>query len=91
MKFEGIYNYYERMVYEAIAKLLQKQSDTYDEDDAQDIACIALNQLPARYVRHSVDTAFYIEDEEKNRMRDAVDAAVQTAFERVKNNPGTPD
>ena len=91
MNFDGIYNFYEQMVFDEIRQVLQQQPGAYSNDDAEDIACLALNQVPARYVRHSVDTAYYLGDEERLRMHDAVKQAVARALERVKTHPGAPD
>ncbi|MDH5660070.1 MAG: late competence development ComFB family protein, partial [Gammaproteobacteria bacterium] len=51
MAFDNINNYYEKLVFEKIQdKLFSDQLDN-DEDYLADIACVALNQLPSRYVR----------------------------------------
>lgn len=90
MNFDGIYNYYERLVYDEVMKVLNQNNIQLSTDNAEDIACLALNQLPARYVRHSVDAAFYLGGEEREKMYNAVATAVETAFEQVKKHPGRP-
>jgi HD-like signal output (HDOD) protein len=91
MNFDGIYNYYERLVYDEVMRLLAKQNRLYSTDDAEDIACIALNQCPSRYVRHSVDTAFFMSENEREEMESIVSTVVNEAFDRVKAHPGVPD
>ena len=90
MNFDGIYNYYERLVYDEVMKVLNQGNVQLSTDNAEDIACLALNQLPARYVRHSVDAAFFLGGAERDKMYKAVSAAVETAFEQVKKHPGRP-
>ena len=37
-----------------------------DNDDLlADVACVALNRLPPRYIRHEVDFAFYLSERER--------------------------
>ena len=91
MNFDGIYNYYENMVYDEIKRLFNSPDNTYSMDDAEDIACIALNKLPARYIRHSVDAAFFLAEGERESMLKAVSEAVKAAVERVQSHPGVPD
>ena len=91
MNFDGIYNYYERLVYDEVLKELNGRKLPFDIDTAEDIACLALNQLPARYVRHSIDTAFYLGGHEREEIHQAVITAVLKALEQVMKNPSRPD
>jgi len=55
--FSSVHNHYERLVFEAV---LQRASD-YQNLDAQalpDVACVALNRMGSRYIRHAVDLTF---------------------------------
>ena len=66
MAFESVHNYYENLVFIEIRKVLKKRKINADDDDyPEDIACVALNRLPTRYVRHHVDLAFYLTIEER--------------------------
>lgn len=91
MGFEGIHNYYEQLVFQKLSSM----DLTTNEDLVEDIACIALNQLPARYVRHNVDMVFYMTADEHKKMYDDIDNAVNTAIEYVskhddiENRPST--
>ena len=49
-----------------------------------DVACVALNRLPQRYVRHTVDFAFYQTTLERENDKRATDEAVRYAFEFVQ-------
>ncbi|MDZ7803878.1 late competence development ComFB family protein [Thiohalophilus sp.] len=92
MAFESIHNYYEQLVLDQLLKLtdseLRDESDESDESDdfLSDIACVALNQLPPRYVRHNVDTAFYMTQEEREAIDQEVDKAVKKAIDYVNKH-----
>ena len=86
MTFDSIHNYYERLVIEHIAESEKLQEET--EDFLSDVACVALNQLPARYVRHNVDMVFYMTPQERTRMDEEVVKAVKMAIEYVNKHRG---
>jgi hypothetical protein len=44
---------------------------------------VALNRLPARYIRHDADFYFFLTDEERRRQDKAVADAVAYAFDFV--------
>jgi competence protein ComFB len=80
MAFESVQNYYEHLVFEEISKQLKKRKIKADEDFLEDVACVALNRLPARYVRHHVDLAFYLTAEEHELIAKSVQQAVSEAI-----------
>lgn len=73
-----IRNYYEPLVAEEILRL---QLTNASNDYRADIMCLALNQLPAKYIRHEVDMAFYLPQSERldmqMRAREAVERALR--------------
>lgn len=75
---DTVHNYYEHLVFDTIAELLGEQRP--DASYVADLACIALNHLPPRYVRHDVDMAFYQSPAEREEMLDKVTQAVQQAI-----------
>lgn len=79
MNVPGIHNYYEPLVTEQVRHSIAHESE-YNEDFLQDVACLALNQLPARYVRHDADMAFFLSTREREKMQHAVGEAVLTAI-----------
>ncbi len=85
MTFDSIHNYYEPLVNKAIIKTMAS-SDGLDSDALEDVACVALNRLPARYVRHTVDMVYYMTTDERERMEAEVDEAVKAAFAFVKSH-----
>ncbi|CAK0758689.1 competence protein ComFB [Gammaproteobacteria bacterium] len=82
--FSSVHNYYEHMVFERILLIMKERREYINTDFMEDIACIALNHLPSRYVRHNVDTAFNLSDAEQEKMNNQVLRAVNEAFEFSK-------
>ncbi len=74
----SIHNRYERLVFDAMRR--RRLDVTVAPDDYADIACVALNQLPARYIRHDVDLVYHLSQEaalaEQKRVDEALDAAI---------------
>ncbi|HWP20914.1 MAG TPA: late competence development ComFB family protein [Burkholderiaceae bacterium] len=81
--FASIHNYYERPVLEAVAAVASHYPLVEGELLA-DVACVALNRLPPRYIRHDVDLAFYLTEKERADNEKAVGDAVRYAFEFVQ-------
>ena len=88
--YDTVENYYKRLVFDHIIHEYGDTQIARSPGAIEDIACLALNQLPPRYVRHSIDTAFYITVEERREMNEAVRSAVQRAAEYVAGNPREP-
>lgn len=80
MALENIHNYYEQLVIKQLQEIL---GPTDDGDFLEDVACVALNQLPARYVRHNVDMVYYLTAEERDAMQQQIEKAVTHAIEYV--------
>ncbi len=80
-ELDSIHNYYEGLV---IENLRVKLGDRFGNNDyVADIACVALNHLPPRYIRHDVDMAFYLSPNERAEMLDKVEKAVKKAIKFV--------
>jgi hypothetical protein len=86
MAFDNINNYFEKLVLEELQDKLQSDELDNDEDFLADIACVALNQLPSRYVRHNVDMVFYMTAEEREQNQLIVEDAVIMAIDYVKKH-----
>lgn len=73
---DDIHNYYEHLVLERIENLgLNK---TKSEDYIADLCCLALNQIPPRYIRFEVDMSFYLPQSERQQMEmNAINAVKQ--------------
>lgn len=82
--FEQVHNYYERLVFEEVAR----QAHEYPEltpDMLADVACVTLNRLPARYVRHDVDMMFYLTEHERHAIEQSLSESLQFAFNFVRS------
>lgn len=85
MDTASIHNFYEKAVFASVLEQAQHHPHLQDNDDTlADIACVALNKLPPRYIRHEVDFAFYLTDKERSENELAIAAAVGFAFEFVQ-------
>lgn len=86
-ELDSVHNHYERMVFET---LQTKLGSRYGNNDyTADIACVALNHLPPRYIRHDVDMAFYLSPDERGEMLNKVEKAVDTAIQFVDSSDRT--
>lgn len=77
--FEQVHNYYERLVFEDVARRAKEYAD-FSVDMLADVACVALNRLPARYVRHDVDLMFYLTEHERHAIELSMEEALSFAF-----------
>ncbi|MFN2360059.1 MAG: late competence development ComFB family protein [Marinobacter sp.] len=78
---DAIDNFYEPLVADAIDETREKEDS---QDYLTDVLCVALNRLPAKYYRHSIDMMFYLADGELETMKTQSLAAVREAREFVK-------
>lgn len=63
---DDIHNYYEHLILERIETLgINKNKDS---NYIADLCCLALNQVPPRYIRYEVDMAFYLPQNERQQM-----------------------
>ncbi len=82
--FEQVHNYYERLVFEEVVRRSADHPD-FTSDMLADVACVALNRLPARYVRHDVDFMFYLTESERHVIERSLDEVLNFAFGFVNN------
>lgn len=78
---DTVHNYYERLVLDEIAEVSDRARD--DRDFFADVACVALNRLPPRYIRYDVDMTFFLSPVELQEIQDKVTLAVSSAVEYV--------
>lgn len=84
MSFRGaVDNFYERLVIDAIEATREPEDSS---DYLADVMCVALNRLPPRYYRHTIDMMFYLADEELREMKDKSLSAVKSARDFVKEH-----
>ncbi|MBB1162822.1 late competence development ComFB family protein [Aquariibacter albus] len=81
--FESIHNIHETAVIEAV-QALRSEYPAVEAELLPDVACVALNRLPPRYIRHSVDLAFYQAEREREELAALQAQTVRQAFEFVQ-------
>jgi hypothetical protein len=79
-----IHNYYERLV---LQEILNQSSrvQTGDRDFLADVACVALNRMPPRYIRHDVDMTFFMSPQDIQEIERKVALAVTEAINYVES------
>ncbi len=83
--FSSLYNHHEREVFAAVVDASKDYPDLAASDDLLcDVACVALNRLPPRYIRHEVDFSFYLTEHERAEIDHAIVEAVSYAFNFVQ-------
>lgn len=83
MDFSELHNYYEPIVYQYVSEVYVPEQGLTDEETIKDITCLALNLLPARYVRHDVDMAFFLTTHERDHIHANIVDAVAEAHQRI--------
>ena len=86
-QLNSIHNYYEVLVIEALRNRLGDRFGRHEY--IADIACVALNHLPPRYIRHKLDMAFYLSPDESEEIASKVEKAVSTAIDFVEQSGRT--
>ncbi len=83
--FSSLYNHHEREVFAAVMDASKDFPEIADSNDLLcDVACVALNRLPPRYIRHEVDFSFYLTEHERLEIDNAIMEAVSYAFNFVQ-------
>ncbi|NNM62984.1 MAG: late competence development ComFB family protein [Steroidobacteraceae bacterium] len=84
--FATVHNFHESTVYEAVLRAAVNYPMIASSPDLlADVACVALNALPPRYIRHAVDMRFYLSNDERAKIDQLVRKAVLSAFEFVQS------
>jgi hypothetical protein len=79
--FTSIRNHNEAAVFDAVTDAAPRFPGLAGREDLMaDVACVALNRLQPRYIRHTVDLAFYQSERERLEGEKAVADAVDYAF-----------
>lgn len=85
MDFTSLYNHHEREVFAAVMDSAPQFPHIHaDAELLADVACVALNRLPPRYIRHAVDYSFYLTEQERREIDAAIKEAVSYAFSFVQ-------
>lgn len=86
MDATDIHNYYEHLVIDYMQTRVIPRLPERSNDFFLDVACYALTKLPARYMRHEIDMAFYLEPAERRAMMDEVEKTVEDAVKYIEKN-----
>lgn len=83
--FSSLYNHHEREVFAAVLEAAEGFPEIASSNDLLcDVACVALNRLQPRYIRHEVDFSFYLTEHERHEIDNAITDAVDYAFNFVQ-------
>ena len=82
--FDSIHNHYERAVFDAVLAAAPRFPHLRDPQIQADVACVALNRLPPRYIRHDIDFSFYLTERERAENEAAISEAVDFAYQFVQ-------
>jgi hypothetical protein len=83
-EIDFIHNYYERLVLQEIFAQSTRVQDG-DRDFLADVACVALNRMPPRYIRHDVDMTFFMSPQDIQEINNKVVQAVTDAINYVES------
>ena len=87
-----ICNYYEQLVNDQLWKILEANKGSEElisQVFIEDIACLALNKLPACYVRNRADKCAHLTESTADEMLREVSQAINEAMELVRVRPRT--
>jgi hypothetical protein len=82
--FSSLYNHHEREVFNIVVDTAPQFPGVNNDELLVDVACVALNRLPPRYIRHAVDYSFYLTEPERLEIDAAIQEAVTYAFNFVQ-------
>ena len=84
----NIVNYYEQLVIDELWMMAIKHTnDNLSHDDIEDIACLALNNLPASYVKSAFDKASHLSETDYQHTTDRVKHAINDAIKKIGKHP----
>lgn len=79
--FTSVRNHNERAVYDAVQREAQRYPGlAHDPELLADVACVALNRMAPRYIRHEVDFVFYLSERERAENELQIRETVEYAF-----------
>lgn len=82
--FSSLFNHHEREVFARVNEIAPEFPTINNDELLVDVACVALNRLPPRYIRHAVDYSFYLTEHERLEIDAAIREAVAYAFNFVQ-------
>ncbi|MBS1213881.1 MAG: hypothetical protein H6R26_2498 [Proteobacteria bacterium] len=89
-EFLSVHNHREQAVFRAVVDAAERFPIlANDRGLLADVACVALNRIQPRYIRHDVDYAFYLTDSERAEEDRTIAEAVDFAFRFVHSRVST--
>lgn len=86
MNFESARNHQETLVFARVTQLAPSYLHlAWSEEMLVDAACLALNMLKPRYIRHSIDMMYHNSDADRVNEEAVVASAVAEAFKLVES------
>ena len=80
-EFTSVRNHNERAVFDAVLQHAERYPGlSHSSELLADVACVALNRLAPRYIRHEVDFVFYLSERERGDSERQLLDAVEYAF-----------
>lgn len=83
----NICNYYEQLVIDHLWQLTNNPANNFTQAFIEDVACLALNDLPTCYVRNLVDKGANMTEHDHQEMRQLVLVAIDKAMIKVLKHP----
>jgi hypothetical protein len=85
-QFCTVHNFNEQAIFREVTTAAAQYPELVGQPEVlADVACVALNRLPPRYIRHDVDNIFYMSDDDRSHHEISVTAAVAFAFGFVRS------
>ncbi len=85
MDSASVHNTHEKTVFAAVlASAPRYPGVAHDPALLADVACVALNRVPAHYIRHGADLAFFTTEKERLAVCRHIDESVDFAFGYVQ-------
>ncbi len=79
--FSSVCNHNERAIFEAVTRHADRYPGlAHNPELLADVACVALNRVAPRYIRHEVDFVFYLSERERGDSERQLMDAVEYAF-----------
>jgi late competence development protein ComFB len=79
-EFDAVHNYNERLIFQMISDSADRYPALSNPELLADVACVALNRMPPRYVCHDVDMSSYMSSADRAKSEAAMTVAVEFAF-----------
>lgn len=85
MDFSDVHNSHEKAVFDAVTAMAPRYPAIADNADLlADVACVALNRIMPRYIRHTADLAFFTTEKERAATARDIAESVDFAFGYVQ-------